>query len=190
MSDDPRLDARLRAALLDGPAPDELRTRAALDDVLARSSASQRRRRVAIPLAVAAAVLAVLAVLPVLVPRGDDRERPQPVEPVPTAVEGSWRRTAQGLGPAGWDGAWQVTLDADGVLRVRGPVSADVRVDGASYRVDGDLLLLDPFVNDVCADADAGLYRWRRAGDRLVLSAVEEPCPAREALFDGTWSRP
>lgn len=189
MTSNPKSDARLRAALLMLPGPDALQTREALDEVLARSRRSTRGRRYAVPLAAAAAVVAVVAVLTVLLPRGGERETP-PAGPDATAVEGTWRRAVSGAEPPGWNGTWRITLDADGVLDMRAPAAADVQVDGASFRIDADRLLVDPFVNDACADTDPGVYRWQRDGSRLVLTAVSELCAARAAVFEGTWTIP
>lgn len=188
MSDDPRADARLRAALLTLPAPDPARTHVALAEVLDRSARRTGTVRHVVPLAVAAVLLAVLVLLPVVL-AGRDRQEAPPATPDATALEGTWQRDVSGAGVDGWNGPWRILLDRSGVLGMIGPRGGTVEVDGASYRVVDDRVLVDPFVNDVCADTDPGAYRWQVEGSRLVLTVVDDPCTPRAAVLEGTWTR-
>ena len=189
MTDDTRLDARVRGALAELPMPDDNATREALNAVLARSSRPRREPRAwIVPGLVAAAVLALAAAGGLAGgPALDDR-----ADTASTTDRQHRRRLA-----APGDGSRQRGLErplADGAVRRRRPDDPGAR-DGdqcgrrrvlhrhrrpVPYRV---------FVNSACPEQAAGVYEWRTGGSTLTLTLVEDPCAARIDVFAGTWRR-
>ena len=117
MTDDTRLDARVRGALTGLPAPDESATRDALASVLDRDSGRSGSRAGDprswfVPAMTAAAVAAVVTVGALVL--GPIEPEQQPAPPAPTSVVGSWERRVAGADLARWDGAWRMTLSSDG----------------------------------------------------------------------------
>jgi hypothetical protein len=185
VTDDARLDARVRSVLTDLPVPDEAATRAALVTVLQRSGGRRTDRGPwVVPAAAAAAVLAVAALATAFLGRSQP-EHPAPAEPA--SVVGSWERQVSGARLPGWDGGWRMTLSADGVLTLAGPATATDSSEGASYADSGGRLRVDAFVNSACAELPAGVYAWNRDAQGLTLTLVEDPCDARPDLFAGRW---
>ncbi len=189
MTDDARLDARVRGVLTDLPVPDDAETRDALQAVLARSRGPRRQVGgwVAPAIVAAAIVLVALAV-------GTWLDRTNPVEPAPSpdpasALVGEWQRQVTGAATDGWDGAWRLTLRQDGVLELRGPTTAGASSEGASWTATEGELRTDVFVNSVCAEQPAGVYTWRVEGDGLRLTLETTDCTARADVFAGTWRR-
>ncbi len=185
MTDDTRLDARVRSVLTDLPVPDETATRAALVTVLERSQGrdGKDRRPWLVPLAAAAAVVIVAGLATAFLDRS--QSTPQPAAPL--SVVGSWERQVSGAGTPGWDGEWLMTLTADGVLTLDGPATATDSSEGASYADSGGQLRVDAFVNSACSELPAGVYAWTRDARGLTLSLVEDACDARPDLFAGRW---
>jgi hypothetical protein len=117
----------------------------------------------------------------------------QPTPSVPavggSAIAGSFTTTLGDEDPAVQSnqmaGEWTVTFRSDGVLEVSPPDSFQQSHAGYSFEVSGDVFRTDLFRTDVCNDQLPGRYRWQRNGERLTFEAVDETCPAREALFTG-----
>jgi hypothetical protein len=85
-------------------------------------------------------------------------------------------------------GEWTITFRSDGVLEVSSPEPFEESRSGYSFEVSGSQFRTDLFRTDVCNEKLPGRYRWQRSGNRLTFEVVEEPCPARAALFaSGPW---
>lgn len=187
MTDDARLDARVRSVLTDLPVPDDADTRDALHAVLARSRRPRRDPRGWItPVLVAAAVLALAVLAGTLV------DRPSTIEPAPppaSGLVGDWQRQVTGARTPGWDGRWRLAFTDDGVLTLSGPQAVTASSEGASYAVTDGRLRVDVFVNSVCPEMSAGVYAIDVSADTLTLSAFEDPCPVRADVLVGSWRR-
>jgi hypothetical protein len=191
MSPDARLDARIRAGLLDEPTIDEADTRDALRVVLDRSGRPARRRRTGAVVAMAAAAAAIVGLLVVPGLLLDDEPVKPPVAPPSvdsSVILGDWQRAV--VGAETLTGSWRMDLGADGVVTLEAPAGSPVETDGVSYGLTDDLLRLDAFVNGVCAEQPAGQYRWAVVGATLWLTVVDEPCDQRAEVFEGSWTRP
>jgi hypothetical protein len=189
MTDDTRLDARVRGALTELPAPGDQATREALRVVLDRSSGPRRTPRSWVAPAVVAATVALLLGLLGAVLNRPDQDVPTPAPAPRDALTGEWQQRVTGVSRDGWAGRWHLVLEGDGVLALSGPKTVRDSTEGASYEVTSNHLRVDVFVNSACPEQPAGVYEWRVTGDRLVLDAVSEPCLARAELFVGTWTR-
>ena len=187
MTDDTRLDARVRGVLTDLPVPDADATREALQSVLARSEVGRRRSAWVAPALVAAAV-AVVALLGARLVTGSDTEPPAPASPR-DALVGDWSHRVRGADEATWDGRWRLALTDDGVLLLSGPDGADVSSEGASYAVTRGEFRTDVFVNSACSEEAAGVYAWRLDEDTLNLTELDDPCDDRVDVFAGAWRR-
>lgn len=130
--------------------------------------------------------------------REPDRRQPlqQPTPSVPavggSAIAGTFTTALGDEDPAvrsnEMAGEWTVTFRSDGVLEVSPPDSFELSHAGYSFEVSGEVFRTDLFRTDVCNDQLPGRYRWQRSGELLTFEAVEETCPAREALFtEGPW---
>jgi hypothetical protein len=184
VTDDARLDARVRSVLTDLPVPDDADTRAALVTVLQRSGGRRTDRGPwVVPTAAAAAMVAIAALAAFL-----GRSQPEPPAPAePASVVGSWERQVSGAQLPGWDGGWRMTLSADGFHTLAGPPTATDSSEGASYVDSGGRLRVDAFVNSACAELPAGVYAWNRDARGLTLTLVADACDARPDLFAGRW---
>lgn len=187
MTDDTRLDARVRGVLTDLPVPDADATRDALRTVLARSESTRRRPTWAAPV-LAAAVVALIALLAARLVTSPDPEPPAPANPG-DALVGDWQHVVRGAEKTGWDGRWRLALTDDGVLLLSGPESAAVSSEGASYAVTRQQFRTDVFVNSECSEQAAGVYTWRLDGETLTLTEVGIDCADRSDVFAGTWRR-
>ena len=187
MTDDTRLDARVRGVLTDLPVPDADATREALRTVLARSESTRRRPAWAAPVLVAA-VVALIALLAARLVAGPDPAPPTPAAPR-DALVGDWQHQVRGAEEDAWNGRWRLALTDDGVLLLSGPESASVSSEGASYEVTAERFRTDVFVNSACSELPAGVYEWRLDGDRLTLTEVGNDCADRADVFAGTWRR-
>ena len=187
MTDETRLDARVRGVLTDLPVPDADATRTALQSVLARSAAGRRRSAWIAPVLVAAAV-AVVTLLGARLVTSHDSEPPEPASPR-DALVGDWEHEVRGADESAWDGRWRLALTDDGVLLLTGPENADVSSEGASYAVTRREFRTDVFVNSECSEQAAGVYAWHLDGDRLTLTEVGKDCADRADVFAGTWRR-
>ena len=187
MTDDTRLDARVRGVLTDLPVPDTDATGEALQSVLARSASTRHRSAWVAPVLVAAAV-ALIALLVARLATGPDTEPPAPANPGDGLV-GDWQHEVRGAEKTGWDGRWRLALTDDGVLLLSGPESASVSSEGASYRFTREQFRTDVFVNSACSELPAGVYVWRLDGDTLTLTELGNDCAERADVFAGTWRR-
>lgn len=187
---DARLDAQVRSALTDLPAPDDMATRAALDTVVRRSRAlrpvppSKGRSWVVPATAAAVAVILVATLATAFLGRS---EPPVPAPGAPSSLVGSWERQVRGAETPGWNGRWRMTLSADGVMSLAGPTRAADSVEGASYAESRGRLRVDVFVNSACPELPAGVYGWARDSGGLRLTLDEDPCRSRADLFVGRW---
>ena len=75
----------------------------------------------------------------------------------------------------------------NGVLALTGPAGGPA-TDGVSYAVDADRLRVNAFANDMCANLDAGEYRWSVTRGALILAVISDPCDVRVAVFGGRWT--
>jgi hypothetical protein len=82
-----------------------------------------------------------------------------------------------------------MTLEDKGVLVFRAPAGAGNISDGAAYDVSGGQFRVSAFVNTVCPEMPAGVYRWSHSGTGLTFVAVSEPCAVRQDLLTGDWAR-
>ena len=172
---------------------------AALRTVSARTGQRRHRRtlaRSAGALGAATAVVAVVVAGPVL----HDRNQPPPatrttVNPTPTTRSVSsllrtWQRTVGAVPttPA-VEGRWSMRLTRtdNGVLALTGHVGGPA-TDGVAYSLEADRLRVNAFANDLCANLDAGVYRWSVTGGALTLAVISDPCDARAAVFGGRWT--
>lgn len=179
MTDDTRLDARVRNALTTLPVPDHAATGAALQRVLADSDRARPRatRSWWVPVLAAASVASVVGLGSLAVRSQDGTDAP------PTAgssIVGSWERRASG--------PWQMYFTSSGILTLDGPAGAPSS-EGASYSDLGGRIRVDAFVNSACAELPAGVYTWDTSGRLLTLRVEDDPCPARVDVLDGTWRR-
>jgi len=191
MTDDMHLDARVRGALQDLPMPSEPETAQALRAVLDHRRPLPRRAAMWAPLAAAAAVVIIAVLIPLLRP-DSHAGGPAPVAVSPTVlpgVEGTWWHDVSGATDASWNGRWVMTLNDRGVMALVPPSRATQVSDGAAYAVSGEQIRVNAFVNDLCSEMPAGVFGWARAGDRLMLVPISEPCPDRKDLFTGAWSK-
>ncbi len=86
-------------------------------------------------------------------------------------------------------GRWTMHLAPNGVVTVTAPPSFTGVLTGVSYQVAGSQLRIDLFLQDICGGAPPGAYQWRRAGDSLTFTVVNDSCAARVAvLTSGTWT--
>ncbi len=188
MTDDTRLDARVRGALTDLPMPDDAQTLEALRVVLERSSGPRRQVRGWVaPVLVAAAVLLIALVV------GTWPERNATVQPAAPdrtdALVGQWERRVTDASTPGWNGTWRVILTRDGILQLRAPDTVSISTEGASWSATAGALRTDVFVNSVCAEQPAGVYFWHIEGGDLGLAAEQDGCVERSDVFAGTWRR-
>ena len=121
-------------------------------------------------------------------------QRPTPSLPAPgdAAIAGTYIRTLGNDDAAvrtnQMVGEWTITFRSDGVLEVSSPASFQESRSGYSFEVSGNQFRTDLFRTDVCNDKLPGRYRWQRIGNRLTVEVVDDPCPARAALFSsGPW---
>jgi hypothetical protein len=86
-------------------------------------------------------------------------------------------------------GRWRVELADGGVLRLVPPRGYAGTTSGSSYRVAGDVILTNAFVDRPgCQTVERGSYRWKRTGSTLRFAVVDDSCADRELLFaDQTW---
>jgi hypothetical protein len=121
--------------------------------------------------------------------RVDPVQEPTPSEPVAgdATLTGTYSTTLEDESPVvrenRMNGEWTITFRADDVLEVSAPESFQESRSGYSFEVSGDQFRTDLFRTDMCNDMLPGRYRWQRSGDRLTFDVLDEPCPARAALF-------
>ena len=184
MNDDTFLDARVRRGLQALPLPDDARTIAALDTVLAERPG---RSRAALTWAAAAAAVVGLGV-PLLLRSQLAGDEPEPAPQPDVGLSGSWTRQVTSAQETGWSGRWTVGFDDSGVLVLGAPAGARDVSDGAAYAVDGSRVRMDAFVNSVCDSLPPGVYAWSHAEGGLRLIALDDPCEPRTEVFEGTWA--
>jgi hypothetical protein len=80
----------------------------------------------------------------------------------------------------------------DGTLRFEDPRAAVTVLQDVSATEDGVLRIgayQRPEAGSFCGPevAATAAYRWRLAGDAIVLEATRDPCPDRDAVLSGRW---
>jgi hypothetical protein len=114
--------------------------------------------------------------------------------PIPPELVGVYRRQVSraqaGADPA-LAGTFELSLGADGILRLATPKAFDATfgdAEGQRFRIDGDVIVSGAFF-DHCGESFA--YLWTVEGGTLLLATtVEEPCRFRRVLFTGgPWIR-
>ena len=180
------LDQRLRNGLHNAASTVTPDHPAALRSVL---RTARRRRRTVMVLRLAVAVaFAIVVTLGALV--AVDRLRTSEViVAAPPPVAGRYTVTVADSEVArdvGLVGRWQVELRADGALQLTPPTTAFRYGRTATYRVQGDQLRTDLFL-DVpgCQQTQpqVATYRWVRVGEDLRFTPVTDGCAARRILF-------
>ncbi len=189
---DPRFDARVRAALLDVPMPDDDETRVALGKVTGRSRGGGGWSPWLVGAAAAAAVLVLILATVLAVPRSGQEPPASPASSNSsssgsTLLDTPWvRRVDGGIEPT-WAGRWTATFNASGSLTLEAPTGAEQVSDAAAFTVADSTVRISAFTNTVCPGDAAGVYRWTGADGRLTLSPVTDSCLARRAVLAGTW---
>ena len=166
----------------------------AVEDAL-RVVARRRRLRwrpVRDGLVVAAASIAVVAGLlgaSLVSTWVHDNVPARPAEsPHPTSSALFGRYEAEVTSPAELAGHWVLSLNGNGTADVRPPPGYAGVVSGTLLSSAGTSLQITLFQQDLCAGLPDARLTWRRAGDRLVLDAVADPCTARRRFFtENTW---
>ena len=121
-----------------------------------------------------------------------DQPTPSVTVPGDASIAGTYTRALGNEDPAirsnQMVGEWTITFRSDGVLEVSSPASFEESRSGYSFEVSGSQFRTDLFRTDVCNDMLPGRYRWQRSGNQLTFDVVDDPCPARAALFtSGPW---
>jgi hypothetical protein len=80
-------------------------------------------------------------------------------------------------------GAWTISADADGNVRLLAPESFAGADASAPFEMDTGTLRTDAFSSDICEGLPAGTYTWSQPGGFLVLTAVSDPCDARVVVL-------
>lgn len=166
----------------------------ALARVEGRVRRSRRTRARVVAVVAAAATVAIVVLMVPVVQRLTSERTVDPARPA--GVEGSYvvevPDTAR-LRRASATGRWLVTLAPEGVMRLTPPPTFPGEVGSDSYRVEGDVLRSNVFIDEPgcqASDQPVGTYRWEVSEGGLVFTLVEDTCPARRALFaSSTWQR-
>jgi hypothetical protein len=185
VTDETRLDAKVRAALAELPTPTDTRTREALHEVLGRSHSRPPASRWVLPALATACVLAIVVVGSLINWQAPEQPDPAPIRP--TRLVGDWQRNVTGAAVPAWDGRWRMRFGSNGVLTLHGPATSTTASDGASYDVQDGRIRVDAFVNSACPELPAGEYAWSQTGGVLTLTLVEDLCRVRTSLMAGTW---
>jgi hypothetical protein len=155
---------------------------------------ARRRSRLAVAgrLVAVAAAIVVIGIGGVVVQRldlADDGVGPA-TEPVVTGTYVVDVPDSAEAREANLVGRWEVTLRADGTVRLTPPSTAFEEARDGLYRVDGDLLNSNLFL-DVpgcqVSETQVGIYRWTRIRDELTFTEVDDGCAARRELFSHPW---
>jgi hypothetical protein len=86
----------------------------------------------------------------------------------------------------GMAGNWTLRLDPNGVLTLLAPKSFRDVPSGSAFKIEGDRLTTDAFVNDPRCSNDVGVYRWQRSAGNLTFTPIAETCALRRTLFSAT----
>jgi hypothetical protein len=122
-----------------------------------------------------------------------ERQRAVPQPTQPDDVQGSYvvRVPPSDIADeAGMVGRWVVSLSRDGSLRLVPPRQFDSSVSGASYRIEGEQLTTNAFVDQPgcqVTNRQLGVYTIDRTADGLTFHPVADDCPARVLLFGQLW---
>jgi hypothetical protein len=188
------IDRRLRSGFERSAPAIESNDHEALERVRVRARRAAVTRRVTTIMTVSlAAVVAVVGGRALLDGLREPVREPvsQPTPAVPTgggsSIIGTFTTTLKVGDPAVdanlMTGEWIVTFRSTGILEIAPPPSFDESHSGYSFEVSGDVFRTDLFRTGICNDDLPGRYRWQRSGQRVTFEAVDETCPAREALF-------
>lgn len=177
--------------LRDGLAAAAARVEPDTERALVRVWLHRRRRRLFRPLfavvAVAVSVAMTVLLVPVVLAISAER-RDEAVTRELAATYTAELPDTPGLNLAG---RWFLTVRADGSANVGGPPGLTIRGPGPAgtyVRLDDERLRTNLFYNDLCTGE--GLYGWRRDGDVLTFTVVEDTCAARRMLLTtSTWNR-
>ncbi|MDP4501170.1 hypothetical protein [Nonomuraea turcica] len=176
-------ERRLREGLVAAAARVEPDTERAL----VRVRLHRRRRRLFRPLVAVVAVAMTVLLVPVVLALSAER-RDEAVTRELAATYTAELPDTSGLNLAG---RWFLTVRPDGSANVGGPPGLTVRGPGPAgtyVRIDDERLRTNLFYNDLCTGE--GLYGWRRDGDVLTFTVVEDTCAARRMLLTSSpWSR-
>ena len=179
---------------------DDFRDRLEQELRVAHRRAAQPKRRRPRPrlgaLVPAAGLALAVAFLIVVLPAGDDPERPVPVPAAPSVpqdLRGTYAPAAGG-GVRLW-----IQAESVRVLGLAPDVSSELlgfaSVNGGriTLRVDRERASADAFPGPLCERGrvgDAGVYRFSLQGRRLGFRLVEDPCHGRAELLTGRrWVR-
>ncbi len=180
------LDARVRRGLQSLPAPDDVRTTAALAAVRAEHR-EPARPPWALVAAAAAVVVVLLVSLPLLLRSELLGDEPDPAPAPASTLSGSWTRDVTSTQDRSWVGTWSIGFADRGVLMLSPPTRAREVGDGAAYTTDGPQVRMDAFVNSLCDGLPPGVYGWAQTGGGLRLTVLDDACEARAEVFEGTW---
>jgi hypothetical protein len=184
------IDRRIREGLRNAAEPIEPIVPSALATVERRAGLRQRGVRFA-QLTAAAAVLVLIAILtPVL----RDHSDPINSDAGQSALTGTYIVDVADSAVArrdGLTGRWIVTLRRDGVVDLIPPTTYRGDVSGISYRVVGDVLRTDAFIDSPgcqASDDQIGTYHWTRNASSVLFTTVADTCDVRLVLFiDQPW---
>jgi hypothetical protein len=152
----------------------------------------------------AIAVVALIAVASVFVPRAIDALHdvrrhlpavsPNPTNSNPTVIAGTYETIVPNGQPAvrqnGLAGQWTLGLGTNGIMTVTAPSSFSGVVSGSLFQVQGDQFRTNLFAQDVCSNLPPATYRWTRAGGELRFTTLDDPCGGRVALLTAApWTR-
>ena len=181
------VDQRLRRGLASIAADVTAEPLPALEIVQGRA---RRHDRIVRTVQVAAVAVALVLGMLIAVPFDGGRQRTEPVQ-AGGELEGTYVVDLADTAPnrrIGVVGRWVVTLWPDGGVDVIAPDAYRRPPTGATYRVDGNELRTNTFVDGMgcqAAGAYVGTYRWTRDGSEVRFVLVSDACPPRIALFTG-----
>ena len=88
-------------------------------------------------------------------------------------------------------GRWVIVLEDDGALELVPPVGYTGIVSGLSYRIEGDRIRTNAFIDSPGCQRTAdqsGLYEWHQSGGVVDFVVAHDDCAARRLIFSGqTW---
>lgn len=167
------------------------------DGVRRRARRRVIMRRTAAGITVAAAVITVVAGGPRAMEaiRGLDRPAPSvqtSQHPAVGILPGRFTRTITPGGAVIRDnhmaGRWTIRLRGGAIQPVGAPPAFTGVRSAYQFQVRGSKFSTNLFIEDVCVNMPAGLYRWTLSGRTLRFVVVSDPCRARAAFFtSGTW---
>jgi len=79
-------------------------------------------------------------------------------------------------------GRLKLIIEPDGAVFAVFPDGGD---EEAAFEATGDRVKV---TGNACGDpAASATYRWERSGESLTLIPIDNDCPERQAVLDGTW---